>query len=275
MGKLMVESRLGKVPRGQTKEHQAEGCGGKDGRKTVPILSRNEVTRRIVASNVHYDGLVSAKALNRINFSFLELEPDEFFFPDDPMKAYNEILALIESKARLIAEGKFTPKRSSTDTYLVGVARKFMRHYHHKVVKPLRAEYRLMEKTVRDIAEKCRIERSANVAEGADVGGEACVNAVECTAQERIHPFTGELRGGTPMHVRAERAFNRIVEYLFRIRCTDHALWETLLLVAAAMIVTDCNHVEAAELAGFSKSTWYRKWPEWKRWFRAAARERK
>lgn len=275
MGKLMVESRLGKVPRGQAKEHQAEGCGGKDGRKTVPILSRNEVTREFVASNVHYDGLVSAKALNRINFSFLELEPDEFFFPDDPMKAYNEILALIESKARLIAEGKFTPKRSSTDTYLVGVARKFMRHYHHKVVKPLRAEYRLMEKTVRDIAEKCRIERSANVAEGADVGGEACVNAVECTAQERIQPYTGELRGGTPMHVRAERAFNRIVEYLFRIRCTDHEVWETLITVVAAMIVTDCNKVEAAQLAGFSKTDFYRKWPEWRWWFRAAARERR
>ena len=275
MKKLMVESRLGNVPRGQAKEHQAEGCGGKDGRKTVPILSRNEVTRGIVASNVHYDGLVSAKALNRINFSFLDLEPDEFFFPDDPMKAYNEILALIESKARLIAEGKFTPKRSSTDTYLVGVARKFMRHYHHKVVKPLRAEYRLMEKTVRDIAEKCRIERSANVAEGADVGGEACVNAVECTAEERIQPFTGELRSGTPLHIRAERAFNRIVEYLFRIRHTDHAVWETLITVVAAMIVTDCNKVEAAQLAGFSKTDFYRKWPVWRQWFLAAARERR
>ena len=77
------------------------------------------------------------------------------------------------------------------------------------------------------------------------------------------------------MHVRAERALNRLAEYLFRIQRTKKALpvWKTLINVCAAYVVADGDMVEAARLLGMSKSTWYRKWPYWRRWFLAAAKE--
>ena len=240
--------------------------------KKITLLTRSKTTGRIRPKTVEYDGTVDAKVWDRINYLFLKKNPEEYFFPKDPMEVYGETLALVEAKGRLIASGQLVLEKSTPETYLVGVAQLHWLNYHNRKVRPEREAYRQLEETRRHIAEQCQIERSGNAAEGADVGGEALLGAIECTAEERLAPL-GELRGGTPMSVRSERALNRIAELLFRIRHTDHAVWETLLSVAAAFIVADGNMVEAARLLGMSKSSWYRKWPYWKRWFRAAARE--
>ena len=240
----------------------------------ITLLTRSKTTGRIRPKNVEYDGTVDEKVWNRINHLFQDKKPEEYFFPKDPMEVYNETLALVEEKARLIASGQLVLEKSTPETYLVGVALIHWLNYHIRQVQPEREAYRQLEGPRRHIAEQCRIERGRTAAEGADVSGEALLSAIECTAEERLAPL-GELRGGTPMSVRGERALNRIAELLFRIQRTKNALpvWETLLSVAAAFIVADGNMVEAAQLLGISKSTWYRKWPTWCAWFRAAAKE--
>ena len=239
----------------------------------ITLLTRSRTTGQIRPKSVEYNGTVGAKVWNRINYLFQNMKPEESFFPKDPMEVYDETRDLVEAKGKLIASGQLVPEKSTPETYLVGVAQLHWLNYHIRVVRPERETYRLLEQTRRHTAERCQIERSGNAAEGADVGGEALLAAIECTAEERLAPL-GELRSGTPMSVRSDRAFNRICELMFRIRCTDRAVWETLVTVVAAMILTDNNHVEAAKLAGYSKSSWYRKWPTWCAWFRAAARER-
>ena len=240
----------------------------------ITLLVHSKTTGRIRPKSVKYDGTVDAKVWNMINFLFLRKKP-EYFFPKDPMEVYNETLALVEAKGRLIASGKLVPEKSTPETYLVSVALLYWLNYHNRKVKPEREAYRQLELTRRHIAERCQIERGKNAAEGADVGGEALLAAIECTAEEQLAPL-GELRGGTPMSVRGERALNRLAEYLFRIQRTKKALpvWRTLINVCAAYVVADGGMVEAARLLGMSKSTWYRKWPYWRRWFRAAAKER-
>ena len=242
--------------------------------KKITLLTRSRTTGRIRPKTFKCRGTVDAKVWDRINYLFLDKKPEEYFFPKDPMEVYDETLALVEAKGRLIASGQLVLEKSKPETYLVSVALIHWLNYHNRVVQPERETYRLMEQTRRHIAEQCQIERGRNAAEGADVGGEACLGAIECTAEERLAPL-GELRGGTPMSVRSERALNRIAELLFRIQRTKNALpvWRTLIDVCAAFIVADGNMVEAAQLLGMSKSTWYRKWPYWLRWFRAAAKE--
>ena len=241
----------------------------------ITLLVRSKTTGRIRPKSVKYDGTVDARVWERINRLFQNKKPEEFFFPKDPMEVYNETLALVEAKGRLIASGQLVPEKSTPEAYLVGVARLHWRSYHRHEVQPERETYRLQEQTARRFAELCQIERGKSAAEGADAGGEALLAAIECTAEERLAPL-GELRGGTPMSVRRERAINRLAEYLYRIQRTRNALpvWRTLIDVCAAYDVADGNQVEAARLLGMSKSTWYRKWPYWRRWFLAAARER-
>ena len=240
----------------------------------ITLLTRSKTTGRIRPKTVKYEGPVDAKVWNRINYLFLDMKPEEHFFPKDPMEVYNETLALVEAKARQISSGQLVLEKSKPETYLVGVARLYWRNYHNRKVQPEREAYRQLEQTRRHIAEQCQIERGRTAAEGADVGGEALLTAIECTAEERLAPL-GELRGGIPMSVRRERAINRLAEYLHRIQRTKNALpvWRTLIDVCAAYDVADGNHVEAAALLGMSKSTWYRKWPTWCAWFRAAAKE--
>ena len=241
----------------------------------ITLLTRSKTTGRIRPKSVKYDGTVDAKVWDRINFLFLNKKPEEYFFPKDAMEVYNQTLALVEAKARLIASGQLVLEKSKPETYLVGVALIHWLNYHTRKVQSEREAYRQLEETRRHIAEQCRIERGRTAAEGADVGGEALLAAIECTAEERIAPL-GELRGGTPMSVRRERAINRLAEYLYRIQRTRNALpvGRTLIDVCAAYDVADCDQVKAARLLGMSKSTWYRKWPMWCAWFRAAARER-
>lgn len=242
----------------------------------ITLLVHSQTTGKIRPKTVEGNGMVEARVLDRINYLFQKMKPEEYFFPKDPMEVYNETLALVEAKARLIASGQLVLEKSKPETYLVSVALLHWRNYHRRVVQPEREAYRQLELTRRHIAERCQIERGKNAAEGADVGDEACLSAIECTAEERLAPL-GELRGGTPMNVRRERALNRLAEYLYRIQRTKNALpmWKTLIDVCAAYDVADCDQVKAARLLGMSKSTWYRKWPTWCAWFRAAARERK
>lgn len=83
-----------------------------------------------------------------------------------------------------------------------------------------------------------------------------------------------ELRVRAPLHVRAERALNFLSELCERILATDRKLGETVVLAFAAYIVCDGNFAAACKLAHISKDRWYRDWPIWCRWARAAARER-
>lgn len=83
-----------------------------------------------------------------------------------------------------------------------------------------------------------------------------------------------ELRVRAPLHVRAELALNFLSELCERILATDRQLGETVVLAFAAYIVCDGNFAAACKLAHISKDRWYRDWPIWCRWARAAARER-
>ena len=83
-----------------------------------------------------------------------------------------------------------------------------------------------------------------------------------------------ELRVRAPLHVRAEYALNFLSELCERILATDRKLGETVVLAFAAYIVCDGNFAAACKLAHISRDRWYRDWPLWCRWARAAARER-
>ena len=161
----------------------------------ITLLTRSRTTGRIRPKSVEYDGTVGVKVWNRVNYLFQNMKPEESFFPRDAMEVYDETLALVEAKGRLIASGQLVPENSKPETSLVGVAQLHWRNYHNRQVKPEREAYRQLEQTRRHIAERCQIERGRIASEGANVGGEALLGAIECTAEERLAPL-GELRGG-------------------------------------------------------------------------------
>ena len=103
-----------------------------------------------------------------------------------------------------------------------------------------------------------------------------CARKVLPTREEHAAIEEGricELRVRAPLHVRAEYALNFLSELCERILATDRQLGETIVLAFAAYICCDGNIVEASKLARISKNRWYRDWPIWCAWARAAARE--
>ena len=103
-----------------------------------------------------------------------------------------------------------------------------------------------------------------------------CARKVLPTREEHAAVEDGricDLRVRAPLHVRAEYAVNFLSELCERILATDRRLGETIVTAFAAYIVCDGNFAAACKLAHISKDRWYRDWPIWCRWARAAARE--
>lgn len=229
--------------------------------KKITALEFDTATGGFVPRTCEYEGPVSPKAWNGINSWFLKLNASGRFYPLSPADALQIAVKAAESAADKVAAGLRLKDGVSADTYVIGAAKLAMISHIERRIKPIRETYRSIERRT-----------TGRGAVGEDRFDADNHNGAEDAPTREMSEADG-LRGGTPLHVRAERALNRLGELCERILATDRKMGETVVLAFAAYIVCDGNFVRACKLAHISKNRWYRDWPLWCRWARAAARE--
>lgn len=250
--------------------------------KKITALEFDTATGGFVPRTCEYEGPVSPKAWNGINSWFLRLNASGRFYPLSPADALQIAVKAAESAAAKVAAGLRLKDGVSADTYVIGAAKLAMISHIERRIKPIRETYRSIERrtTGRGAVGEDRFDadnhngaEDAPTREMSEADGEHDGGTPPAGTPATAQTLADGLRGGTPLHVRAERALNRLGELCERILATDRKMGETVVLAFAAYIVCDGNFVRACKLAHISKDRWYRDWPLWCRWARAAARE--
>ena len=253
------------------------------GSQRVPVLQFDHDTHEFVPVMSAYDGPITEKAWRGINKTFLDDYAAGKFYPLEPEDAYQYAVLEAEKAAAKITDGLQLTKKCTPETYEIGAAKLKLLNHGIREVTPARNAYRAVESQT--------MGRGAVGEDGFDIdnhnGAEDCPDKIMCDlsdepCEESVPagtPSTAQsladgLRGGTPMHVRAERALNYLSELCERILLTDREIGNMVVLAFAAYICCDGNIVEASKLAHISKNTFYGKFGYWCRWARAAARER-
>lgn len=139
------------------------------------------------------NGNIREKVWTALNNRFLRLEKSGYFFPLEPMDAYNRAAAELERVAESLASGAIVLKKSTPNTYLIAVAYRSFNNFHKYSVLPCREEYRLVERKVLAKEESDSIKAAKNAAEGADVGVSAYAGACETGENaEPAQPMTAQ-----------------------------------------------------------------------------------
>lgn len=248
----------------------------------ITALECDVTTGEFVPHECEYEGPIGKEAWKSIASCFLKKNASARFYPLSPADAWQTAVKAAESAARKIAGGLVLRKGVRPSTYIIGAAKLALHDFIERQVNPARETYRTIEQRTMGkgaIGEDHFDADNHNAADGAhskemseasdDDTGETPPPGTPSTAQA----LANALRGGTPMHIRAERALNRLSELCERILATDRRMGETIVLAFAAYIVADGNFAEACKLAHISKDRWYRDFPLWCKWARAAARE--
>lgn len=242
-------------------------------RNTIPLLVRNPTTHKIACATIDYDGLIDAKTMRSVNRLFLKKVASGFFYPLDPMDAYAEVWRQLEQKAANLPALAI----ASPHTYLNRAANQLFLNWFARKVSPMRTMYREVEAITRKRAAHTTpfdIDNDNSAEENPDKAlADICGDILEEADGETVSSLAENLRGGTPLHIRAQRALNLLSELCERILATDRTIGEKIVTAFAAYIVTDGHFVSCCKLTHISKDRWYREWPTWLAWARAAARE--
>ena len=139
----------------------------------VPILRRNPETAAFEPIPCHGTTAVPPLVWRRLNRRFLKLNAAGYFYPLDPMDAYNAVAA------ELVAAAENLPRlaTASPETYLTGAMRQRLADCHKYRVLPVRRDYRAVASRLSAAEE--RRERTTEHPEGPDVGYAASAAATE------------------------------------------------------------------------------------------------
>ena len=246
------------------------------------VLEIDITTGKFTPRESNYNGPITQKAWRGINKRFLDASGAGKFYPLGPEDAYQSAVLEAEKAAAKIANGLALEKKTTPETYEIAAAKLTLLNHGIRDVTPARNLYRAIESKTMGrgaVGEDGFDVDNHNGADDCpdkamcDISGETCEESAPAGTPSTAQALADGLRSGTPMHVRAERALNHLSELCERILATDRKMGETVVLAFAAYIVCDGNFVEACRLAHISKDRWYRDWPLWCRWARAAARE--
>lgn len=229
---------------------------------SVPVLYRHHSTGLLEPIESRYEGPISPKVWKRINREFLKLDAAGYFFPMESLDAYSEAIRVVERTAVRIAGGEIVLETSSAETYLTNAARISLHHFHLRVVSPMRAEYRRVEKKVFEKEESDSIKEAKNAAEGADVG--AATFAAACVAGENSEPpqpmTAQQLAEALPGEPNAE---TRRAQAAFLLKEICEKLPSEVVRAFEAYVAANGDMRYAAILAGLSQRTFYRRWPSY------------
>lgn len=250
--------------------------------RKVPVLMFDHNTHEFAPVMSAYDGPITEKAWRGINKKFLDDYAAGKFYPLRPEDAYQSAVLEAEKAAAKIADGMQFEKKCTPETYEIGAAKLRLLNHGIREVTPARNAYRAVESQTIGrgaVGEDGFDIDNHNGAEDcpdkimSDLSDEPCEESVPAGTPSTAQALADGLRGGTPMHVRAERALNHLSELTERILLTDREIGNEVVLAFAAYICCDGNIVEASKLARISKNTFYGKFGYWCAWARAAARE--
>lgn len=248
----------------------------------IPVLDFNPLTGEFTTRESAYHGPITEKAWRGINKKFLDDYAAGKFYPLSPEDAYQSAVHEAEKAAAKIADGLQFEKKTAPETYEIGAAKLRLLNHGIREVTPARNAYRAVESKTMGrgaVGEDGFDIDNHNGAEDSpdkimcDLSDEPCEESVPAGTPSTAQALADGLRGGTPMHVRAEHALNYLSELCERILLTDRKIGNEVVLAFAAYIVCDGNIVEASKLAHISKNRFYRKFSYWCAWARAAARE--
>lgn len=230
------------------------------------ILYRHPQTGLIESRLHNYDGPVPEKVWKHFAKEFHKLDAAKYFWPCDPMDAYQEGLMQIVNIAERIRSGEIVLERACPTTYLTRVGRTALLHFHEKKVLPVRRSYREVEKLTDngggigvdpfdiDNVDVETQDPSQKFRDIFDHDDEHEFDVPEMTAQE-----LGELLPGVPNGETRLRLARQILDAIIAMLPEEPAR------ALRSYISADGNFLIAAQLSGISKSKFYRRWPVWVR----------
>lgn len=249
----------------------------------VPVLYRHPQTGFFEPALCDYEGPVPVKVWSRLNKHFLKLQAGNYFFPLDAMDAYQDAVACVSDKARLIREGKLVLRKATPETYLTSTAKLAFLNFHTRKVQPVRETYRSVERRTMGHGAVGEDGFDIDNYDGTqdnpdkvmtDISEEPCHGTVPAGTAMTAQQLVETLPGIPYRREREEKATALLGEICERLlKSPDRKLGEVIVNVFAAYVVADGNFVEACKLAHISKDRWYRDWSLWCRRARAVACE--
>lgn len=239
----------------------------------VPVLYRHLESGLIEAATCNYDGPIPTKVWHRINKRFLKLQASNYFYPEEPMDAYQDAIAQVGDKAKRITEGKLILRKATPETYLTSAANLAFLNFHLRKVQPIRETYRNVErKTVGRGAvgeDNFDIDNYDGTQDNpdkvmTDISDEPCHSSIPTGTAMTAQQIVETLPGYPYRREREEKAVALLGEICERLLSSpDRKTGEEIVNVFAAYIVADGNHFEAAHLAHIGKNRWYASWRKW------------
>ena len=246
----------------------------------VQVLYRHHESGLIEPAVCNYKGPVPEKVWERLNRRFLKLDATRYFFPLEPMDAYQDAVAQVTEKAVRIARGEIVLRKATRETYLTSAANLAFLNFHERRVQPVREVYRrVANKTAGhgavgedgfdidnyDGTQDCPDKTMT------DISGELCQESVPLGTAMTAQQLAESLPGYPSLRERQEKAAVLLGEICERLLATDRKTGEEIVDVFAAYVAADGNHFAAAHLVHIGKNRWYRSWPHWLALARRAA----
>ena len=236
----------------------------------VPVLYRHPQTGFFEPALCDYEGPVPVKVWSRLNKQFLKLQAGNYFFPLDSEEAYQDAVAYVAEKARLIRDGKLVLRKATPETYLTSTAKLAFLNFHKRKVQPVREIYRSVERRTMGCGAVGEDGFDIDNYDGTqdnpdkimcDISEEPCHGTIPVGTAMTAQQLVETLPGIPYRREREEKAtalLGEICEGLLASK--DRKLGEEIVNVFAAYIVADGNHFEAAHLVHIGKNRWYRCW---------------
>lgn len=217
-----------------------------------------------VKTAAEYDGPVPEKICDYLANRIVGLAKQGFCFPVTPGDVYGDLWLEVERRAR-----NLPPLVSAqATTYLRRTVDNLIRKYFDRRVRPLRDIYRATDGRLRNEEAK---RPDADAPEGKDVGLAASAAATEgydyatktigatqpLTAQQLAEQLTDE----DWARERREKAAFALDEVCTALLIHGGDEGKVIVRAFRAYVAADGNLVEAAHLAGVSKTKFYKSWP--------------
>ena len=246
----------------------------------IQVLYRHHESGLIEPAVCNYEGHVPEKVWKRLNRRFLKLDAGRYFYPLEPMDAYQDAVAQVTEKAERIARGEIVLRDASAETYLTSAANLAFLKFHERKVQPARAIYhRVANKTAgRGAVGEDRFDidnydgtQDCPDKTMTDISDEPCEESVPLGTAMTAQQLVESLPGYPSRREREEKATAVLGEICERLLATDRKIGREITDVFAAYVAADGNHFAAAHLVHIGKNRWYRSWPRWLALARRAA----